>query len=59
LETLVSNYFIGDMRLALHGTDAASYLGALAGLLAVGIAASLLPARRAATSDRMEALRAE
>jgi ABC-type antimicrobial peptide transport system permease subunit len=54
MKSLIAGFLYG-----VHGADAVSCLGALAGLLGVGIAASLLPARRAATSDPMEALRSE
>jgi putative ABC transport system permease protein len=54
MKSLIASFLYG-----VGGTDVVSYLSALAGLLGIGIAASLLPARRAATSEPMDALRAD
>lgn len=54
MKSLVASFLYG-----VTGTDVLSYLGALAGLLAVGVVAALLPAGRAAAGNPLEALRAE
>ena len=47
------------MLFGLKPTDLLTFVGALAGVVAVTLAASLVPARRAAKVDPMVALRYE
>ncbi|MFY9746973.1 MAG: ABC transporter permease [Acidobacteriaceae bacterium] len=56
---LLTTHFMASMLYNLAPTDAPTLCAALAGILAVGLAAGFVPARRAASIDPMQALRSE
>ncbi|HET9157611.1 MAG TPA: ABC transporter permease [Myxococcaceae bacterium] len=57
--SLATNHLLRTMLYGIGATDAPTYLGTAAGILALALTASWLPARRAAHTDPLLALRAE
>ena len=57
--SVASNHLLGTMLYGVGATDAPTYLGTAAGILALALTASWIPARRAARTDPLVALRAE
>jgi predicted permease len=56
---MMTGHFMGSMLFGLEPYDKWTTLASLAGVVAVGVAAGYLPARRAASIDPMQALRSE
>jgi putative ABC transport system permease protein len=56
---LLLSRFLASMLFGMSGTDGAAFWGAVAVLIAVALAACLVPGRRAAKLDPIEALRYE
>jgi predicted permease len=57
--SLLTGHFMGSMLYRLQPYDASSLGAAVAGILAVSLAAGFIPARRAASIDPVQALRSE
>jgi predicted permease len=57
--SLAASRYVGSVLFGVKPDDAASFAGTAAVLLAVGLAAALVPARRSAGMDPMRALRHE
>jgi putative ABC transport system permease protein len=57
--SLAINHLLRTMLYGIGATDAPTYLATAAGILALALTASWLPARRAAHTDPLLALRAE
>jgi ABC-type antimicrobial peptide transport system permease subunit len=57
--SLMTGHFMGSMLYQLQPYDASSLGAAVAGILAVSLAAGFIPARRAASIDPVQALRTE
>jgi ABC-type antimicrobial peptide transport system permease subunit len=56
---LLTGHFMGSMLFGLEPYDRWTPLASLVGVVAIGLAAGYLPARRAASIDPMQALRIE
>jgi predicted permease len=59
LAALASTRALGSLLFGVAAVDVATYVGMSAFMLAVGLLASYVPARRASTVDPMESLRSE
>jgi len=57
--SLLTGHFMGSMLYQLQPYDASSLGAAVAGIIAISLAAGFIPARRAASIDPMQALRTE
>jgi macrolide transport system ATP-binding/permease protein len=56
---LLTGHFMGSMLFGLESYDRWTALASLVGVVAIGLVAGYLPARRAASIDPMQALRSE
>ncbi len=56
---LLTTHFMASMLYNLAPTDALAFCAAMFGIVAIGLAAGFIPARRAASIDPMQALRSE